>query len=114
MLYRHNDNPLESILACVDTVNNNVDILHGSDSAQNLEIGRFLQSANIINNTLPMYNCHYTQGIVPYYPTTLVLNRERELFTKAKDILMGKLKNQQSDRNNYSEIMPYLAKLYEA
>lgn len=114
VLYRHNNNSLETVLARINTGNNKVDLLQGSDSTQNMEIERFAQSVNFANNLLPLYNCHYTQGIVPYYPVSLVLNRERVLFSKAKDLLMAELKKQQSANNNYSETILYLSKLFEA
>ena len=114
MLYRHNDNPVETILARIDTGNNKVDILHGSDTIQDKEIEQFAHSTNFVNNTSPLYNCLYTQSIAPYSLTTLILNRERELFTKAKILLMAELNRQQSDSNNYSEIIPFFTKLYEA
>ena len=111
-LYRHNDNPVESILAEVDIANNAVRLKLGSDDAMRDEIVRFANSLKAQNNLSPLYHCVYVTDLVPIYVTRLQLNRERNLFSKAKGLLLSKLEKESN--SSCEEMGKYLTKMVEA
>lgn len=111
-LYRHNNNPVESILAEVDEANSTIQMKQGTDNTQRDEIISFADSIKVNNNLSPLYNCVYNTGLVPIYITRLQLNKERVLFSKAKDILLAELEKQNS--GSLLEMKKYLVPMVEA
>lgn len=111
-LYRHNCNLLDSILAEVNVTNNSTQLRLGSDNAQRDEIDRFTNSITAQNNLSPLYHCAYITELAPVYVTCLQLNRERDLFGKAKDILNTKLEKE--NNISYVDMKKYLSKMVEA
>lgn len=111
-LYRHNNNPTESILAEVDTVNKTVQLKQGTNNAQSDAIIRFASSIVAQNYLLPFYNYDFITDIAPIYVTRLQLNRERGLFKIAKDIVCSELAK--NDSSSFKEMKMYLATMIEA
>lgn len=111
-LYRHNDNPVESILAEVDIANKAVRLKLGSDDTQRDEIVRFTNSLKAQNNLSPLYHCVYVTDLAPIYVTRLQLNRERDFFSQAKDMLLSELEKESN--SSCVDMRKYLAKMVEA
>lgn len=112
-LYRYNDNPIKSILAEVDVANSVVRLKLGSDIEQCNEITRFASSIKAQNSLEPLYQCVFITEIAPCYITRLQLNRERELFTKAKNLLLDELKREETN-DSRKDMIEYLTMMIEA
>ena len=111
-LYRHNSNLTESILAKVDVIKATVQLKQGTDEVERAEIARFADSIKAQNNLSPLYHCIYVTDLDPIYVTRLQLNRERGLFSKAKDMLLSEF-GKESNRICV-EMRKSLAKMVEA
>lgn len=113
-LYRHNANPLESILAEVDLPNNTASLKLGTDREQCCEIASFAESVSARNNLSPLYQCSYETELAPRYFTRLLLNRERDLFEKAKAILLKEFEKKIEENNCCKAMAIHLNKMIEA
>lgn len=113
-LYRHNDTPSESILAEVDTNMAMVNVLQGIDPSQQSDIEQFVHSLKAQNSLAPLYDCVYIRNYGSFYPTTLILNRERELFGKAKKMIDKELKPQGANNKSFSHVLLCLDRMIEA
>ena len=111
-LYRYNDNPMESILAEVDVANSVVQLKYGADNEQCNAIIRFASSIKAQNSLEPLFQCVFITEIAPCYITRLQLNRERDLFAKAKELLLDKL--QEVKTNSSRDMIDYLTMMIEA
>ena len=111
-LYRHNDNPVESILAEVGVANEAVRLKLCSDDAMRDKIVRFANSLKAQNNLSPLYHCVYVTDLAPIYVTRLQLNRERDLFSKAKKLLLSEL--EKGNNSSFEEMGKSLIKMVEA
>jgi len=113
-LYRHNNAIHESILAIVDVEEKTTQLLLGADKEQSTRIQTFAASLKAQNNLSPLYQATYLTEYAPCYVMRLNLNRERDLFTKAKALLLEALA-EGKDNNPHCEAMAtYLEKMIEA
>ena len=111
-LYRYNDNPMESILAEVEVANSVVQLKYGAYNEQRNAITSFSSSIKAQNSLEPLFQCVFITEIAPRYITRLQLNRERDLFTKAKNLLLEKLKGEET--NSSRDMIDYLTMMIEA
>ncbi len=115
LLYRHDVNPEESILASVDIKQGKIDFLQGTEPDERAELGNMSQAFISQNNYAPLYRYRYEKSAFGYcVPTRIILNRERDKFIKAKDLVLNEL----AKTNNcikYSSVMAqYLKMMFEA
>ena len=115
LLYRHNDNPVESILATVDVKQCKVDFLQGTDLKEQAEILTLSQAFVSQNNYAPIYRYTYSKSASGYcVPTRIILNRERDKFKKAKDEVLNALAKPDRGIKYAAEMASYLEKMIEA
>lgn len=114
-LYRHNNNPEESILATVDLVENKTVFLIGTDSDEKDVILSLSQAFISQNNYAPLYKYRYEKSAIGYcVPTRIVLNRELENFTRAKNIVMKELQKIDNQIYYAKKMISYLKMMVEA
>ena len=111
-LYKHNDNPVDSIFAEVDVANKAVRLKLGSDDAMRDDNGKFAISLKAQNNLSPLYHCVHVTDLAPIYVTRLQLNKERDFFSQAKGMLMSELEKESN--SSCVEMKQYLTKMVEA
>lgn len=114
VLYRHQENPVESILAEIDVANGMVSLKQGTDNQQCVEITDFAASLKAQNNLAPLYQRSIVIASCTYYPGTLLLNKERDLFEKAKSLLLAEIEKKTVENGNYGAMAMYLNKMIEA
>lgn len=114
-LYRHNANPVESILTTIDVKQGKVDLLLGTDPKERAEILSLSQAFVSQNNYAPLYRYSYSKSTIGFcVPTRIILNRERDKFTKAKDLVLKELTKPNSSIQYADEMASYLIKMIEA
>lgn len=115
LLYRHNENPVESILATVDVKQGKIDLLLGTDPKEQAEIMSLSQAFVSQNNYAPLYRYTYSKSASGYcVPIRIILNRERDKFKKAKKMVLNVLANPDGGIQYAAEMTSYLEKMIEA
>lgn len=115
LLYRHNANPEESILATVDIKQGKIEFLLGTDQEEQVELLSMSQAFISQNNYAPLYKYSYEKSALGYcVPTRIILNRERDNFTKAKDLVLNELAKPNYGIKYASEMAKYLKMMFEA
>lgn len=115
MLYRHNANPLEAIMAIVDVNKGIAQFLLGTDSSQLNDIIQLSPAFNSQNDYAPLYRYSYTKVIGGYcIPTRIVLNKERNKFQKAQSIVLLELVKSDNGITYAHDMATYLKMMVEA
>lgn len=115
MLYRHNANPLEAIMAIVDINKGMVQFLLGTDSSQLNVITQLSPAFNCQNDYAPLYRYSYTKvngGCC--IPTRIILNKERDKFQKAQSIIQSELVKANNGITYAHDMVTYLKMMIEA
>lgn len=112
-LYRHNNNSQESVFATVDLPNNRVTFLQGNNPQQSIELQSLEKGFHSQNDYAPLYQYSVIQkGCIT--SVRLVLNRERDVFERAKKLLLQELDNEKGNNPSFANMISYLGKMYEA
>lgn len=115
MMYRHNANPLETILAIVDINKGIAQFLLGIDSSQLDDITQLSPAFNSQNDYAPLYRYSYTKVIGGCcIPTRIVLNKEKDKFQKAQSIVLSELVKSGNGITYAHDMETYLKMMVEA
>ena len=114
-MYRHNANPLETILAIVDINKGIAQFLLGIDSSQLDDITQLSPAFNSQNDYAPLYRYSYTKVIGGCcIPTRIVLNKEKDKFQKAQSIVLSELVKSGNGITYAHDMETYLKMMVEA
>ena len=102
MLYHH-VNPQDQILAYINLETAEVKLRFGTNFESLNDIEEFKTKAGTTNDYSPVYTAQFITGIAPCIPAKLVLNRERDKFKKAKELLGSKLSEQTDQNSNWMQ-----------
>ena len=114
LLYRHNDNLQESIIAIVNLNNNFVDFLLGTEPNDQNDILLLSQALVSQNNYAPLYRYKISKGLGYCVPITLKLNKERDKFKEAQNIVIAELSKTSNGIVYANDMAAYLKMMKEA
>lgn len=114
MLYRYNDNLDESVMAIGDLDGDKVEFLQGINPKEKTELLSLCQAFYSQNDYAPLYRIQYSKGLGYCAPTRIVLNKERDKFTKAQRIVMQELQKGNNGIKYSSDMNTYLKMMNEA
>ena len=115
MLYRHDANPLETIMAIVDINKGTVQLLLGTNSSQLDDITLLSPAFHSQNDYAPLYRYSYEKVIGGYcIPTRIILNKERDKFQKAQSIVLSELLKSDNGITYSHDMETYLKMMVEA